>query len=178
MEKIHYCNQCGSAQLTQQVPDGDTHSRIVCEKCHYIHYQNPKIITSCLPIWEDKVMLCKRAIEPCLGLWTLPGGYMENDENLEEAAIRETWEEAGAKVNQLQLYLVVSHPHRSVSMTFLGQLCDLKFAPGIESLDVQLFTQQEIPWKEIAFQFVNQALTYYFEDRIKGYFPIRKCDVL
>jgi ADP-ribose pyrophosphatase YjhB (NUDIX family)/DNA-directed RNA polymerase subunit RPC12/RpoP len=173
MTKIYYCSQCGSAQLIEKIPEGDTHSRIVCEDCHFIHYQNPKIITSCLPIMEDKILLCQRAIEPGLGFWTLPGGYMENDESLEESAIRETWEEAGAKVKQLQLYLVVSPPHKNVSMTFLGQLCDLTFAPGIESLDVQLFTQQEIPWENIAFQFVKQALTYYFEDRIKKQFPVR-----
>ncbi len=151
MTKIYYCNQCGSVKLTKKIPKGDTHFRIVCEECNYIHYQNPKVITSCLPIWADKILLCKRAIEPCLGFWTLPGGYMENDENLEESTIRETWEEAGATVKKLQLYLVISHPHRSVSMTFLGQLNDLTFAPGIESLDVRLFSQQEIPWKEIAF---------------------------
>ncbi|MDM8559807.1 NUDIX hydrolase [Candidatus Parabeggiatoa sp. HSG14] len=170
---MYYCSQCGSKQLIKKVPEGDTRSRIVCEKCHSIHYQNPKIVTGCLPIWEDKVLLCKRAIEPRSGFWTLPAGYMEKDESVKEGAIRETWEEAGANVKQLQLYLIVSSSQKSVSMIFLGQLCDLKFAPGIESLDVQLFTKEEIPWEEISFRFVREALTYYFEDRVKNQFPVR-----
>ncbi|EDN65991.1 NUDIX hydrolase [Beggiatoa sp. PS] len=174
MKKINYCSQCGSAQLIQKVPEGDTHSRIVCEACHIIHYQNPKIVTGCLPIWEDKVLLCKRAIEPRSGFWTLPGGFMENNETVLQAAARETWEEAEAKVEQLQLYLVVSGSNKNqVYMVFLAQLCDLTFAPGIESLEVQLFSQEEIPWEEIAFRFVHQTLTDYFQDRIKGQFPVR-----
>jgi ADP-ribose pyrophosphatase YjhB (NUDIX family) len=174
IKEINYCSHCGSAQLIQKVPEGDTHSRLVCEACHTIHYQNPKIITGCLPIWEDKVLLCKRAIEPRSGLWTLPGGFMENNETVQEAAARETKEEAGANVNKLRLYMVVNGLKKNqVYMVFLGQLCDLNFAPGIESLDAQLFTQEEIPWEEIAFLFVRQTLTYYFEDRSKGEFPLR-----
>ena len=174
MTNIYYCSQCGSAQLVQKVPEGDTHSRIVCEGCHTIHYQNPKIITGCLPIWEDKILLCKRAIEPRSGFWTLPGGFMENEESVTEAAARETWEEAGANVKQLHLYSVINGSRKNqVYMIFLGQLCELKFAPGIESLDVQLFTQEEIPWEEIAFRFVRQTLTYYFQDRVQGQFPVR-----
>jgi ADP-ribose pyrophosphatase YjhB (NUDIX family) len=163
--KINYCSHCGSKKLVQKVPEGDTKIRVVCENCQLIHYQNPKIITGCLPIWKDQILLCKRAIEPRYGLWTLPAGFMENEETLEQAAIRETWEEANAKVEQLQLYVVMSLPRiHQVYMMFLAQLRDLTYAPGTESLDVQLFRQDEIPWEELAFQSIHRTLTYYFQD--------------
>jgi ADP-ribose pyrophosphatase YjhB (NUDIX family) len=170
---MNYCSHCGSARLVLKVPAGDCLPRYVCEDCHTIYYQNPKIVTGCIPEWEDKILLCKRAIEPRYGLWTLPAGFMENKETLEQAAKRETWEEAQANVNQLSLYAVFSLSHISqVYILFRANLCDLTFAPGHESLEVQLFTQDEIPWENLAFPVIHRTLTYYFKDRAKGEFSL------
>ena len=170
---MNYCSNCGSAQLVSKAPEGDHMLRIVCEDCHTIHYQNPKIVAGCLPVWEDKVLLCKRAIQPRHGLWTLPAGFMENNETVEQAAARETWEESEANIEQLELYTIISLPHISqVYMMFRAKLRDLTFAPGIESLEVKLFTQDEIPWENLAFMTIHRTLTHYFQDRIDGYFPV------
>ncbi|MCK5877714.1 MAG: NUDIX hydrolase [Candidatus Marithrix sp.] len=170
---MNYCSHCGSAQLVSKIPEGEHLPRIVCDACNTIHYQNPKIVTGCLPIWEDKVLLCKRAIEPRYGLWTLPAGFMENNETIEQAAIRETREESEANVELLNLYTVISLPHISqVYMMFRTKLLDLTFAPGIESLDVRLFTEAEIPWEKIAFATIHRTLTQYFQDRKNNDFPL------
>ena len=170
---MNYCSHCGSARLVLKVPTGDCLPRFVCEDCQTIYYQNPKIVTGCIPEWEDKILLCKRAIEPRYGLWTLPAGFMENKETLEQAAMRETWEEAQANVKQLNLYTVISLPHISqVYMMFRAHLGDLTFAPGDESLAVQLFAQDEIPWENLAFPVIHRTLTYYFQDRAKGEFTL------
>ncbi len=170
---MNFCSHCGSAQLAHKVPEGDNLPRFVCENCHIIHYQNPKIVAGCVPVWEDKVLLCKRAIEPRYGFWTLPAGFMENKETVEQAAARETWEEAKANIDQLSLYVVISLPYISqVYIMFLAQLRDLTFASGTESLDVQLFTQSEVPWDELAFPVIHSTLTYYFQDHATGQFPV------
>jgi len=170
---MNYCNHCGSVQLARKIPEGDHLPRLVCENCHTIHYQNPKIVAGCIPVWQDKVLLCKRAIEPRYGLWTLPAGFMENNETVEQAAARETWEEAKANINQLNLYVLISLPHISqVYMMFRAQLCDLTYAPGSESLEVQLFSQNEIPWENLAFPVIRRTLTHYFQDRVIDHFPV------
>jgi ADP-ribose pyrophosphatase YjhB (NUDIX family) len=170
---MNYCSHCGSARLVLKVPARDCLPRLVCEDCQTIYYQNPKIVTGCIPEWEDKILLCKRAIEPRYGLWTLPAGFMENKETLEQAAMRETWEEAQANVKQLSLYTVISLPHISqVYIMFRANLGNLTFAPGSESLAVQLFTQDEIPWENLAFPVIRRTLTYYFQDRAKGEFTL------
>ncbi|MDM8565956.1 NUDIX hydrolase [Candidatus Halobeggiatoa sp. HSG11] len=170
---MNYCSHCGSAQLISKIPDGDHISRIVCDACKTIHYQNPKIVAGCLPIWEDKILLCKRAIQPRYGLWTLPAGFMENNETVEQAAARETWEESEANIELLNLYTVISLPHISqVYMMFRAKLLDLTFGPGIESLDVKLFTKDEIPWENIAFTTIHRTLTHYFQDSTSGEFPL------
>jgi len=175
---MNYCSYCGSAQLVHKIPEGDNLPRFVCEACHNIHYQNPKIVVGCLPEWEDKILLCKRAIEPRYGLWTLPAGFMENNETLEQGAARETWEEAQARLEQLSLYTVFSLPHISqVYMIFRAQLRDLTFAPGIESLDVRFFSQDEIPWDDLAFPVIQKTLTHYFQDRATGEFPVHLGDI-
>jgi len=176
---MNFCSHCGSARLIRQVPYGDNLPRLVCEDCRTIHYQNPKIVTGCLPVWENQVLLCKRAIEPRYGLWTLPAGFMENHETLEQAAVRETWEEAKATLGQLSLYTVLSLPHISqVYMMFRAQLRDLSFAPGTESLEVQLFSQDEIPWDDLAFPVIHRTLTHYFQDRSAGDFPVHVGDLI
>lgn len=176
---MNYCSHCGSARLVLKVPAGDCLPRLVCEDCQTIYYQNPKIVTGCIPEWEDKILLCKRAIEPRYGLWTLPAGFMENNETVEQAATRETWEEAQAKIDQLSLYTLLSLPHISqVYMMFRARLCDLTFAPGSESLEVRLFTQDKIPWEELAFPVIHRTLTHYFQDRALGHFPVHVGDII
>ncbi len=170
---MNYCSHCGADQLITTIPPGDHHSRIVCQHCHTIHYQNPKIVTGCLPIWQDQVLLCKRAIEPRYGLWTLPAGFMENAESLEQAAQRETLEEAHAQVADLALYTVTSLPHiHQVYILFLAQLQNLNFRPGTESLEVTLFTQSQIPWDQLAFKVIKNTLQHYYQDRLTGHFPV------
>ena len=133
-----YCSNCG-ARVVEKVPAGDDRARFVCETCATIHYQNPKIVAGCIPEWNGRLLLCRRAIEPRLGLWTLPAGFMENMESTEQAAARETWEEARARVVDMSLYGVFSIPHISqVYMMFRARLQAEEYAPGPESLDVCL----------------------------------------
>ncbi len=176
---MNYCSHCGSARLVTKIPDGDHLPRIVCEDCQTIHYQNPKVVTGCLPQWEDKVLLCKRAIEPRYGLWTLPAGFMENKESLEQAAARETWEEAHAQVERLQLYVVMSLSRISqIYIIFRANLQDLTFSAGPETLETKLFRQDEIPWEQLAFPIIHRTLTYYFQDRLTGEFPVHLGDMM
>jgi len=176
---MNYCSNCGRASLVEKIPEGDNHLRIVCENCHTIHYQNPKMVAGCLPEWEDKILLCKRAIEPRYGLWTLPAGFMENQESLEQAAVRETWEEAQARVASLSLYVVMSLSRiNQVFVMFRAQLQNLEFAPGAESLEVKLFTQDEIPWEQLAFPVVRRILTHYYQDQLRGQFPVHVEELL
>ncbi|MEM0991992.1 MAG: NUDIX hydrolase, partial [Bacteroidota bacterium] len=160
---------CGSNQLEYRIPKGDNRPRQVCSNCHMIHYSNPKIVAGCLPIWENQVLLCKRAIEPCRGLWNVPAGYLENGETAEEGAIREVWEEAEAKVDILGVLAVYSLPHvNQVYIHFLAKLQSLDFGVGVESLDTQLFLEKDVPWDTIAFTSSSFALKKYFKDRQNG----------
>lgn len=165
---MKFCSSC-SASVVLQIPEGDTLPRFVCSTCHTIHYQNPKIIVGCIPEWEDKILLCRRAIAPRQGKWTVPAGFMENNETLAEAAVRETLEEANARVEIGDLYAVYSLPHISqVYLLFRARLLDLNFFPGIESLEVNLFAEHEIPWNEIAFRVIHDPLKHYLEERRQG----------
>jgi len=148
--------------------------RFVCEHCDTIHYQNPNIVTGCLPVFEDKVLLCKRAIDPRRDYWTLPAGFMENRETLEEAAMRESAEEAHANVEIEQLYTVFSLPHvNQVYILFRARLLDENFKAGIESLEVKLFSEDEIPWDTLAFRTISYTLKYFFADRKTGLYTMR-----
>lgn len=170
----HFCIQCGSDRIAQRVPDGDDHARDICDACSHIHYFNPKIVVGAVPIWLDKVLLCKRAIEPRYGKWTLPAGFMEENETLEDGAARETLEEAGARIHIDALYTVISLPDISqVYMLYRAQLADLDFHAGTESLDVALFDASQIPWDELAFRSISVTLRHYFSDRQTGIFPVR-----
>ena len=169
---MKFCSQCGEP-VTQRIPDGDNRPRFVCDNCDIIHYQNPNIVAGCLPVYGDKILLCKRAIEPRYGLWTLPAGYMENNETVEQAAIRESQEEANANVELQQLYTVFSLPHANqVYMMFRARLLDENFSAGIESLEVELFEESEIPWDQLAFSTIDYMLKYFFEDRKRGEFSL------
>ncbi len=168
---MKFCSVCGSAEIGLRVPDGDHLPRYVCPACGTVHYQNPKVVVGCLPEWDDRVLLCRRAIEPRLGLWTLPAGFLENGETVAAGAARETLEEAGARVELGPLYTVISLPQISqVYVMFRARLVDLDFAPGPESLDVRLFREDEIPWEELAFRTITRTLRRYFLDRRRGMF--------
>lgn len=174
---MNFCSECGQ-KVTKQIPEGDNRLRDVCEHCDTIHYENPRVVAGSLPVSGDRVLLCKRAIEPRYGYWTLPAGFMENDETLSEAAARETQEEALAEVTDLELYTVISVPGvNQVHVLMRGELVDDKFAAGVESLEVKLFREDEIPWDNIAFRAVKMTLERYFEDRKTGKFPVYNLDI-
>ena len=165
---MRYCSNCGT-RVELRIPEGDNLPRHVCIACGVIHYQNPKIVVGCIPEWEDKILLCRRAIEPRHGLWTVPSGFMENAETLGQGAERETLEEANARVRMGNLYAIYSLPHiNQVHVLFRAQLLDLDFKPGIESLDVRLFSEEEIPWDKLAFRVIREPLKRYFEERRQG----------
>ena len=152
---MNSCSSCG-ARTEIKIPEGDSLPRSVCTECHTIHYQNPRIIAGTLPIWQDQVLLCKRAIAPREGYWTLPAGFLENSETVAEGAARETQEEANAQVSDLQLYTVFSLPHISqVYMFFRADLEGPEYSSGPESLEVELFSEQDIPWDELAFPVIT-----------------------
>ncbi|MGB0466218.1 MAG: NUDIX hydrolase [Pontibacterium sp.] len=174
---MNFCSHCGSAVRTA-IPEGDNRPRHICIRCDQIHYQNPRIIAGCLPVYEDKVLLCRRAIEPRLGYWTLPAGFMENGESTEQAALRETYEEAYAEVEIQSLYTVTSILHvNQVQMFYLAKMHKPEYAISSESLEVELFSEQDIPWDELAFQTIRNALELYFADRKTGRFPLRHIEL-
>ena len=167
---INFCPSCGT-RTSIRVPQGDSLPRAVCDNCSTIHYQNPKIVVGCIPEWQDKIVICKRAIEPRYGMWTLPAGFMENNESAADGAAREALEEANAKVAITDLYTVYSIPHISqVYMMFRSRLLDANVSAGIESLEVKLVTESEIPWDQLAFAMVRNTLKHYYADRKNGIF--------
>lgn len=171
---MKFCSHCGEARLELHVPDGDTLPRLVCAGCGTIHYQNPKVVVGCLPEWESRVLLCRRAIEPRYGLWTLPAGFLENGETVTAGALRETAEEAHARVEIVDLYTLISLPQiGQVYMMFRSRLLDLDFGPGSESLEVALYDEADIPWESIAFRTIARTLRNYFLDRRSDHFPLR-----
>ena len=174
---MKFCSQCGSS-VSLKIPDGDNLPRHVCVSCETIHYQNPKIVAGCLLEWHDQVLLCRRAIEPRYGYWTLPAGFMENNESVREAAAREAFEEAEAATDDLTLYGVYNLKHISqVYMLFRGRLRDGYAGIGVESLEVDLFDEQDIPWQNLAFTVVHEMLERYFEDRRHNGFRLHTADI-
>ncbi|MGE6385102.1 NUDIX hydrolase [Pseudomonas sp. NPDC078416] len=170
---MKFCSNCGE-QVIQRIPEGDSRPRYVCEHCDTIHYQNPNIVAGVVPVWGEKVLLCRRAIEPRLGYWTLPAGFMENGESVEQAARRETLEEACAEVEDLHLYSMIDVPHiNQVHIFYRSNLVKPEFAAGIESLEVKLFDEADIPWSELAFQTVRRTLECFFRDRRQQDFQVR-----
>jgi len=165
---MKFCSECAHP-ISLLIPPDDNRERYVCEQCGTIHYQNPKMVIGTIPVWEEngeiKVLLCKRAIEPRYGFWTLPAGFMENNETTRDAAIRETSEEAGANIQIGELFSLLNVPHvHQVHMFYQAKLLDLNYQAGIESLEVCLFSEKEIPWKEIAFPTVSYTLQSFFSD--------------
>jgi len=169
---MKFCSECGHPVINR-IPDGDNRPRHICEQCDLIHYSNPKLVAGCLPIWKEQVLLCKRAIEPCYGLWTLPAGFMENQESLEEAALRESQEEANANLEIESIYSIISLPHiNQVYVLYKAKLLDLDFYAGSESLEVQLFNEEDIPWDSLAFKTIEKTLKHYYSERKKGEFTV------
>jgi ADP-ribose pyrophosphatase YjhB (NUDIX family) len=169
---MKYCSDCGT-EVVKKIPIDDDRLRYVCPQCEITHYQNPKVVVGCLPTSGKQVLLCRRAIEPRIGFWTIPAGFMENGETMLEGALRETREEAAAKVKGETLYRLFDIPHiNQVYVLYLGEL-DGDFGIGPETLESRLFSEDEIPWSELAFPIVTDVLTEYFEDRKTGEFPIR-----
>jgi ADP-ribose pyrophosphatase YjhB (NUDIX family) len=165
--------------VERRVPPGEHVARDVCPACGAIHYQNPKIVVGTIPEWEDKILLCKRAIEPRLGLWTLPAGFMENDETTVEGAARETLEEASARVQVSGLYALFNLPHvNQVYVMYRARLLDLDFGPGPESLEVMLYEEQDIPWQRLAFPVIHETLQLYYQDRRRGQYGTHTGDIL
>jgi ADP-ribose pyrophosphatase YjhB (NUDIX family) len=174
---INYCSVCG-ALVSVRVPNGDRLPRHICDACGAIHYRNPRLIVGALPAWEDSILLCRRAIEPRHGMWTLPAGFMENGETVAEAALRETQEEANARIELGEMFTLISVPHISqVHVVFRAQLLDLDFSAGDETLEVTLFQEHEIPWDSIAFRTIAVTLRHYFADRRLGTYQFHVGDI-
>lgn len=172
-----FCLHCGDTAIPK-IPQGDDRERIVCGGCGYIHYENPRVIVGSVPIHEDKVLLCKRAIEPRLGYWTLPAGFLENGETSVEGASRETWEEACAKLEGAELYCLYDLPHiNQIYMFYRASLSPVEFSAGAESSDVALFSEEDIPWNDLAFPVINETLKRYFSDRKTEQYPVSIKDI-
>jgi ADP-ribose pyrophosphatase YjhB (NUDIX family) len=175
---VKFCSECG-APVELSLPQDDHRERHVCTVCGTIHYENPKIIAGAIPEWTDgRILLCRRAIEPRSGFWTLPAGFMENGETTSQAAARETLEEANARIEVLGLYAMYNLPYiNQVQLLFRARLLDLDFSPGVESLEVALFGENEIPWDTLAFRPIRYTLERFFSDRRSGNFTFRNTDL-
>ena len=175
---MKFCSACG-APVALEVPPGDNRPRHVCGDCGAIHYVNPKMVVGALPVWEGRVLLCRRAIEPRHGYWTLPAGFLEVGETMEEGACREANEEANANLRLEGLYTLFSIPHiDQIHVYFRARLLDREFHPGEESLDVRLFRGDEIPWDELAFPVVHKTLELWLEERESGRFRTHTGDIV
>ena len=176
---IKHCKNCGTA-VTYRVPDdGDTKERAVCSACQTIHYENPLNVVGTVPYWGEKILLCKRNIEPRWGKWTLPAGFMELNETVAEGAARETVEEAGAEFEMEGLFSLVNIPRvGQVHMFYRARLLSDQFDPGHETIEARLFEEHEIPWDEIAFKTVKETLDRFFSDRRTGQFGIHAIDIV
>ena len=174
---MKFCANC-AAPVVRRVPPGDNLPRWVCDQCGEIHYQNPKLVVGCVPEYAGKILLCRRAIEPRYGYWTLPAGFMENAESTGQAALRETLEEAGADVELGQPFSMISVPGvNQVHVFFRARVRELEFKPGEETLEVALCEEARIPWKEIAFRTVGLTLKHWFADRTAGRFGFHAEDL-
>ncbi|QQR98236.1 MAG: NUDIX hydrolase [Sphingobacteriales bacterium] len=168
--KQNFCSNCGEKVVYQQA---EGRERCVCLSCNIIHYTNPKVIVGALAYWEDKVLLCRRAIEPRKGFWNIPAGFLEDDEKTEDGAIREVWEEAGTNIEIIQPYLIYNLPQANqVYIHFLAKLTDGIVRNGEESIESKLLTEEEIPWNEIAFYSSSYALKRFFEERKNSRFTM------
>lgn len=175
---MKYCDQCGHS-VEYKIPEHDNRERAVCTRCGTIHYRNPRIIAGCLPVYGEQILLCRRNIEPRKGFWTLPAGFMEEGETLQQGAARETLEEAGVVVEAGALLSMISVPHISqVHIFFLAHMPDANHAQSTsESTEIRLFSAADIPWDEIAFPTVSRTLRDYLTDRAEQKLEHRVSDI-
>ena len=177
-QPIKHCKDCGAVVVYRTPDDGDTKFRAVCTVCHIVHYENPLNVVGTIPYWGDKVLLCKRNIEPRWGKWTLPAGFMELHETVAEGAARETIEESGAQFEMEGFFSLVNVARvGQVHMFYRARLLSDVFDPGFETIEARLFAEDEIPWDEIAFRTVKETLERYFSDRRAGHFSIHAIDI-
>ncbi len=170
---IRHCRNCGAATAIGVPDDGDTKERAICTTCGTVHYLNPLMVVGTVPYFGDKVLLCKRNIEPRLGKWTLPAGFLELGESCAQGAERETHEEAGAQIEMEGMFSIISVPRvGQVHLFYKAKLLSDQFNPGFESMEARLFSEAEIPWDEISFLTVKRTLESYFADREQGAFQI------
>lgn len=168
--RVNYCSNCGKP-ISYRTPPGDDRPRHCCDSCGAIHYQNPVVVVGCIPELENRILLCRRAIEPCYGKWTLPAGYLENGETVAEGACREAYEEARARIEIIAPYALYDICYvNQIYLMFRARLMGKDFRPGNESIEVGLFSEDEIPWDNLAFRVIQETLVQYFKDRPKGLF--------
>jgi len=175
---IRHCRQCGH-QVEKRIPDdGDTRLRDICPSCDTVHYTNPLNVVGTVPVLNDKVLLCKRNIEPRKGKWTLPAGFMELQETTAEGAARETVEEAGAQFEMGPLFSLINVARvGQVHLFYRAQLTSAAFDPGTETMEARLFAEADIPWGELAFHTVQETLRRFFADRAAGHFGFHALDI-
>ena len=174
---IRHCKACG-APVEYRIPVDDNRERATCTGCGTVHYENPLNVVGTVPAWQDQVLLCRRNIEPRHGYWTLPAGFMELGETAAEGALRETIEEAGAHIELGPLFTFLNVVRvGQLHLYFRARLLDTEFAPGPETIEAQLFREDEIPWDELAFRTVRETLKHYFEDRRRGQFELHSADI-
>jgi ADP-ribose pyrophosphatase YjhB (NUDIX family) len=176
-ERIRHCRACGTA-VEYRIPADDNRERAVCPACATVHYENPLNVVGTVPVWGDKVLLCKRAIEPRYGLWTLPAGFLELGETTEQGALRETDEEAGAKVELGPLFTILNVVRvGQVHFFYRATMTSPELDPGSETLEARLFDESEVPWDQIAFRTVRETLLAFFADRQRGEFQLHTADI-
>jgi ADP-ribose pyrophosphatase YjhB (NUDIX family) len=176
-ERIRFCRACGHA-VEYRIPVDDNRDRAICPACGTVHYENPLNVVGTVPVWDDRVLLCKRAIEPRYGLWTLPAGFLELGETTSEGAVRETIEESGARIELGPLFSVLNVVRvGQVHLFYLATMTAPALDPGTESLEARLFLEDEVPWDEIAFRTVRETLLAFFADRRRGHFGLHCADI-
>lgn len=175
---MNFCSNCGHS-IVRCTPPDDDRPRYLCKSCGMIHYENPKVVVGCIPEKEKRILLCRRAIEPRAGKWTLPAGYLENGETVAQGAERETFEEAGANIKIFAPYALFNICHvNQIYLIFRGRLVDNHIEAGSESTEVRLFSEADIPWDQIAFTVIEATLRLYYKDRPSGLFPFHVGDIL
>ena len=176
---IKHCKNCGEKVVYRLPDDGDTRQRAVCPRCQTIHYENPLNVVGTVPHLGNKVLLCKRNIEPRRGKWTLPAGFMELHETTAQGAARETLEEAGAQFEMEALFSILNVARvGQVHMFYTARLLSDQFDPGHETMEARLFDEADVPWDEIAFRTVKETLEHYFADRHAGRLAFHAIDIV
>ncbi|MEO7852909.1 MAG: NUDIX hydrolase [Rubrivivax sp.] len=175
--RIKHCRVCGHT-THYQVPADDNRERAVCTACGEVHYENPLNVVGTVPVWGDQVLLCRRNIEPRYGLWTLPAGFMELGETTEQGALRETVEEAGARIDMQGLFSMINVVRvGQVHLFYRARMLDTHLDPGPETIEARLFREDQIPWNLLAFRTVRETLQHFFADRTAGSFGLHFGDI-